>query len=86
MTNERRLFASLSAIDDEVNRRLHRRLVDAANAAGLLDVAYRTIDTPVGALLLAATPMTSRSGSFELYIRRRLPTAFCPGQCLSASA
>jgi methylated-DNA-[protein]-cysteine S-methyltransferase len=56
MTNERRLFASLSAIDDEVNRRLHRRLVDAANAAGLLDVAYRTIDTPVGALLLAATP------------------------------
>ena len=47
MTNERRLFASLSAIDDEVNRRLHRRLVDAANAAGLLDVAYRTIDTPV---------------------------------------
>ena len=57
MTNERRLFASLSAIDDEVNRRLHRRLVDAANAAGLLDVAYRTIDTPVGALLLAATPM-----------------------------
>ena len=33
MTNERRLFASLSAIDDEVNRRLHRRLVDAANAA-----------------------------------------------------
>jgi methylated-DNA-[protein]-cysteine S-methyltransferase len=36
--------------------RLHRRLVDAANAAGLLDVAYRTIDTPVGALLLAATP------------------------------
>ena len=56
MTNERRLFASLSAIDDEVNRRLHRRLVDAANAAGLLDVAYRTIDTPVGLLLLAATP------------------------------
>jgi len=56
MTNERYLFAALSAIDDEVNRRLHRRLVDAANAAGLLDVAYRTIDTPVGALLLAATP------------------------------
>ena len=57
MTNERRLFASLSAIDDEVNRRLHQRLVDAANAAGLLDVGYRTIDTPVGALLLAATPI-----------------------------
>jgi methylated-DNA-[protein]-cysteine S-methyltransferase len=56
MTNERDLFAALPAVDDGVNRRLHRRLVDAANAAGLLDVAYRTIDTPVGTLLLAATP------------------------------
>jgi methylated-DNA-[protein]-cysteine S-methyltransferase len=56
MTNERDLFAALPAIDDEVNGRLHRRLVDAASAAGLLDVAYRTLDTPVGALLLAATP------------------------------
>ena len=56
MTNERDVLASLSAIDDEANRTLHRRLVDAANAAGLLDVAYRTIDTPVGPLLLAATP------------------------------
>jgi methylated-DNA-[protein]-cysteine S-methyltransferase len=50
------LFAALPAVDNEANRRLHGRLVDAADAAGLLDVAYRTIDTPVGALLLAATP------------------------------
>src|ERR1700694_3464937 len=28
----------------------------AAAAAGLLDVVYATLDTPVGALLLAATP------------------------------
>jgi methylated-DNA-[protein]-cysteine S-methyltransferase len=49
------LFAALPALDEEVNRRLHQRLVHAANAAGLLDVAYRTIDTPVGTLLLAAT-------------------------------
>lgn len=49
------LFAALPTIDEEVNRRLHQRLVEAANAAGLLDVAYRTIDTPVGTLLLAAT-------------------------------
>lgn len=35
---------------------LHSRLVAAAGEAGLLDVAYRTIDTPVGTLLLAATP------------------------------
>jgi methylated-DNA-[protein]-cysteine S-methyltransferase len=35
---------------------LHSRLVSGAHEAGLLDVAYRTIDTPVGPLLLAATP------------------------------
>jgi methylated-DNA-[protein]-cysteine S-methyltransferase len=34
---------------------LHRRLEDAAVRDGLLDVAYTTIDTPVGSLLLAAT-------------------------------
>jgi methylated-DNA-[protein]-cysteine S-methyltransferase len=50
------LLARLPTVDEEVNRRLHQRLVEAANAAGLLDVAYRTLDTPVGALLLAATP------------------------------
>jgi methylated-DNA-[protein]-cysteine S-methyltransferase len=36
--------------------RLHARLADAADAAGDLDVAYRTLDTPLGTLLLAATP------------------------------
>jgi methylated-DNA-[protein]-cysteine S-methyltransferase len=34
---------------------LRRRLAVDADAAGLLDVAYRTIDTPIGTLLLAAT-------------------------------
>jgi methylated-DNA-[protein]-cysteine S-methyltransferase len=37
--------------------RLHRRLEDVADTSGVLDVAYRTIDTPVGRLLLAATPI-----------------------------
>lgn len=32
------------------------RLQEAAAAAGLLDVAYRTLDSPVGELLLAGTP------------------------------
>jgi methylated-DNA-[protein]-cysteine S-methyltransferase len=36
--------------------RLRHRLGQAAEAEGLLDVAYTTIDSPVGALLLAATP------------------------------
>jgi methylated-DNA-[protein]-cysteine S-methyltransferase len=36
-------------------RRLHDRLADHADAQGILDVAYRTLDSPVGTLLLAAT-------------------------------
>jgi methylated-DNA-[protein]-cysteine S-methyltransferase len=42
---------------DEVQRvtRLHDQLVAAAEADRLLDVAYRTVDSPVGTLLLAAT-------------------------------
>ena len=34
---------------------LHARLAATAATEGLLDVAYRTLDTPVGTLLLAAT-------------------------------
>jgi methylated-DNA-[protein]-cysteine S-methyltransferase len=49
------LFAALPSIDQETARRLHDRLAHEAQKAGLLDVAYRTIDSPVGPLLLAAT-------------------------------
>ena len=49
------LFVALPAIDEETTRRLRDRLVREAQTAGLLDVAYRTIDSPVGPLLLAAT-------------------------------
>jgi len=34
---------------------LHARLIAAADAQGVLDIAYRTMDTPVGPLLLAVT-------------------------------
>ena len=47
-------FDKLQA-DDETLARLHRRLERNAETDELLDVAYRTIDTPVGTLLLAAT-------------------------------
>ena len=40
--------------ESEVDR-LRARLAAAAEAEGILDVAYRTVDTPVGPLLLAAT-------------------------------
>lgn len=50
------LLAALSAEGDPTApARLHARLVDSARHAGLLDVAYRTMATPVGTLLLAAT-------------------------------
>ncbi len=48
------IFDKLQA-DDETLARLHRRLERNAETDGLLDVAYRTIDTPVGTLLLATT-------------------------------
>jgi methylated-DNA-[protein]-cysteine S-methyltransferase len=51
----RDLFAALPEVDEQAQRRLHARLAAAADEAGILDVAYRTVDTPVGPLLLAAT-------------------------------
>jgi methylated-DNA-[protein]-cysteine S-methyltransferase len=36
-------------------RRLRQRLITAAQSDGILDVAYRTLDTSIGTLLLAAT-------------------------------
>ncbi|MGN8245614.1 methylated-DNA--[protein]-cysteine S-methyltransferase [Cellulomonas soli] len=38
-------------------RDLHARLVARAQHDGLLEVAYRTLDTPLGELLVAATPV-----------------------------
>src|SRR5262249_19546846 len=54
-TENARLFDALSTADEEANARLHARLVAAAERDGVLDVAYRTIATPVGELLLAMT-------------------------------
>jgi methylated-DNA-[protein]-cysteine S-methyltransferase len=48
------LFDELQA-DDDTLARLHRRLERDAATGQLLDVAYRTVDSPVGTLLLAAT-------------------------------
>lgn len=51
------VIADLSApVDADLTARLHRRLEQRAEAAGLVDIAYTTIDSPVGELLLAATP------------------------------
>ncbi|GAA1283433.1 methylated-DNA--protein-cysteine methyltransferase [Planotetraspora silvatica] len=50
-----RLFAALPTQDAPAMARLHERLVDEAQREGVLDLAYRTMDTPVGRLLLAST-------------------------------
>jgi methylated-DNA-[protein]-cysteine S-methyltransferase len=49
------LFVDPPPITDSELCALRERLAVRANSAGLLDVAYRTIDTPVGTVLLAAT-------------------------------
>jgi methylated-DNA-[protein]-cysteine S-methyltransferase len=51
----RDLLAALPPIADDDLSALHDALAARAAADGMLDVAYRTIDTPVGTLLLAAT-------------------------------
>ncbi len=42
-------------IDDDHVRRLRERLAADAEAEHVLDIGYRTVDSPVGSLLLAAT-------------------------------
>jgi methylated-DNA-[protein]-cysteine S-methyltransferase len=49
------LLAPLHTVPSASVAALRDRLVDDADRAHLLDVAYRTVDTPVGSLLLAAT-------------------------------
>jgi methylated-DNA-[protein]-cysteine S-methyltransferase len=52
--NDDDVIALLSTpVDADTLRRLHRRLEQQAD---ILDVAYTTIDSPLGKLLLAATP------------------------------
>jgi methylated-DNA-[protein]-cysteine S-methyltransferase len=43
-------------VDQDHLQRLHARLERDAQARDLLDIAYRTVDSAVGPLLLAATP------------------------------
>lgn len=59
------IFDDLRA-DGQTLSRLHRRLERAADDDGVLDVAYRTIDTPVGTLLLAATPVGLVRVAYEI--------------------
>jgi methylated-DNA-[protein]-cysteine S-methyltransferase len=62
--------------------RLHAELARRADRAGLLDVAYRTVDSPIGPLLLAATPEGLVRVAFQLEghdaVLQRLATDVSP--------
>jgi methylated-DNA-[protein]-cysteine S-methyltransferase len=49
------IFDALATDEVATLTRLHQRLAHDADTTDVLDVAYRTVDTPVGTLLLAAT-------------------------------
>ncbi len=49
------VFDGITGPDEATLGRVHAALVARADREGLLDVAYRTIDSPLGPLLLAAT-------------------------------
>jgi methylated-DNA-[protein]-cysteine S-methyltransferase len=56
------LTAALPAVDDE----LRARLAAEAEGEGLLDLSYRTLDSPFGSLLLVASPQGLVRLAFEL--------------------
>jgi len=64
--NDRQLVETMTgATDDAALARLRARLADQADDDGLLDVSYRTMDSPIGPLLLAATPAGLVRVAFE---------------------
>lgn len=59
-TNDHVLIRELGRITDppaELLEMLHTRLVADARRDGVLDIAYRIVDSPVGPLLLASTDL-----------------------------
>jgi methylated-DNA-[protein]-cysteine S-methyltransferase len=65
MSNRQFLDDLAGAADDAALDRLRAGLAEQAEADGLLDVAYRTMDSPIGPLLLAATPTGLVRVAFE---------------------
>jgi methylated-DNA-[protein]-cysteine S-methyltransferase len=60
------LLAPLDSVETSVLQRLHDRLAAAAAGQHTLDIAYRTVDSPVGKLLLAATERGMVRVAFEV--------------------
>ena len=56
MTTVNDIRSAFTRADLDVGAHARAALAARADAAGVLDVAYRTVDSPLGVLLLAATP------------------------------
>jgi methylated-DNA-[protein]-cysteine S-methyltransferase len=66
MRSDREFVSDISGpVDDPALERLRAGLAARAEGEELLDVAYRTMDSPIGALLLAATPAGLVRVAFE---------------------
>ncbi len=85
----------MTETDTETLTRLRRELGFAAEANGLLDVAYTTIDSPVGRLLLAATlrglvrvayDIEDHDGVLDLLTRKISPRVLRAPRRLDAAA
>jgi methylated-DNA-[protein]-cysteine S-methyltransferase len=65
--NDRQILDELTFAADELTdfAGLRARLAERADRDGLLDLSYRTMDSPVGPLLLAATPAGLVRVAFE---------------------
>lgn len=61
----RDLLAGLDPADDRLAA-LHARFADAALDVGAVDVAYRTLDSPVGRLLVCATDVGVLRVAFDI--------------------
>lgn len=66
MSTDAAFLVDLTTPDEQALIGLHRRLEAGAAREGLLDVGYTTMDTPVGGLLLAATPAGLVRVAFEV--------------------
>lgn len=60
------LLNALPGPDEATMDRLHARLVAAAADGDALDITYRTVDSPIGSLLLASTPVGLVRVAFEV--------------------
>ena len=69
------LFGALPRNDEAAMDRLRAGLAAEAQRAGLLDIAYREVDSPVGSLLLAATEQGLVKVAYEVQDHDRVLAA-----------